>query len=171
VSIYISFCISFIRELAFVRLLSRAADLYRVLVSFERFAPISIRQSVVSFSLPSELRCFISLPNKFGKANVLGFSADARQESLPRILRRVDTLVYTMVLQKSVRVNKKSGGFLGVPWYIPWYIPWNIPWYIPSCQRAFTRAKTSSDSLPTLSTDNSAPPSTAATSAAPSVPV
>jgi hypothetical protein len=41
-----------------------------------------------------------------------------------------------MVLQKSVRVNEKSGGFLGVPWYIPWYIPWNIPWYIPSCQRA-----------------------------------
>jgi hypothetical protein len=50
----------------------------------------------------------------------------------------VYTMVHTMVLQKSVRVNEKSGGFLGVPWYIPWHIPWNIPWFIPSCQRAFT---------------------------------
>jgi hypothetical protein len=36
-------------------------------------------------------------------------------------------MVCTMVLQKSVRVNEESGGFLGVPWYTPWYIPWNIP--------------------------------------------
>jgi hypothetical protein len=35
ISIYISFCIAFIRALAFVRLLSRAADLIRVLVSYE----------------------------------------------------------------------------------------------------------------------------------------
>jgi hypothetical protein len=30
----------------------------------------------------------------------------------------VYTMVYTMVLQKSVRVNEESGGFLGVPWYV-----------------------------------------------------
>jgi hypothetical protein len=29
-----------------------------------------------------------------------------------------------MLLQKSIRVNEKSGGFLGVPCYMPWY---NIP--------------------------------------------
>jgi hypothetical protein len=28
-------------------------------------------------------------------------------------------MVYTMVLQKSVRINEKSGGFFGVPWNIP----------------------------------------------------
>jgi hypothetical protein len=45
-------------------------------------------------------------------------------------------MVYTTVLQKTVRVNEKSGGILGVPWYIPyaWYIPWNIP----LCKRALS---------------------------------
>jgi hypothetical protein len=51
-------------------------------------------------------------------------------------------MVYTMVLQKSFRVNEKSGGCLGVPWYILW----NIPWFIPSCQRAF-RIILSSDAV------------------------
>jgi hypothetical protein len=61
--------------------IARASDLYRVFVSFERFASRlaftqpdnRVRQPVVSFSLRSELRCFISLTNKFGKANVLWF--------------------------------------------------------------------------------------------------
>jgi hypothetical protein len=41
----------------------------------------------------------------------------------------VHTMAYTMVLQKFVHVNKKSGGFLGVAWY--------IPWNIPPCKRTF----------------------------------
>jgi hypothetical protein len=51
ISIHISFCIAFIRALAFFRWLSRAADLYRVLVSFERFALRSVRQSDSQASL------------------------------------------------------------------------------------------------------------------------
>jgi hypothetical protein len=52
----------------------RARPIYiEFLVSFEQFALRSVRQLVLSFSLPRELCCFISLTSKFRKANVLGF--------------------------------------------------------------------------------------------------